>query len=79
MRSNPPQVEICFKSDLNHLLIDFFDPIPAVQSTRCDDSIRILTIYIENTSIYIKNWSNLIKNGKKRTYFHVLVVVFDIN
>ena len=50
-----------------------------VRSTRRNDSIRIRTMYIESSSIYIKNWSNLIENGRKQTYFVVLVVIFDIN
>ena len=47
MRLNQPQANICFKSDSNRLLIDFFYPISAVRSTRGDDLIRIQTIYIE--------------------------------
>ena len=34
-RSNRPPAKFHFKSDLNCLLIDFFDPISAVRSTRC--------------------------------------------
>ena len=47
---NRPQAKIHFKSDSNHLLIDFFDPISAVWSTGSDDLIWILTIYIKNKS-----------------------------
>ena len=63
MRSNPPKVKICFKSDSNRLLIDFFDPISADRSTRRNDSILIRTIYIKNSSILIKISSILIENG----------------
>ena len=79
MRSNRPQVKIHFKVNSNCLLIDFFDPIQAIQFTRRDDSIRFRTIYIKNSLIHIKNRSNLIKNGLKRTYFIILAVVFDMN
>ena len=64
MLSNRPQAKICFKSDLNRLLIDFFDPISAVRSTRRDNLIRIQTIYIKNSSILIKNSLILIKNSQ---------------
>ena len=47
MQSNQPQAKINFKSDSNRLLINFFDPISAIRSTRCDDLIRIRTIHIE--------------------------------
>ena len=63
MRSNQPQVKIHFKWDSNRLVIDFFDPIPAVQSTCRGDLIQIWTIYIKNSLIYIKNWLNLAENG----------------
>ena len=47
MRSNRSQAKDRFKSDSNHLLINFFDPIPAVRFNYRDDSIQIRTIYIE--------------------------------
>ena len=50
-RSNQPPAKFCLKSDSNCILIKFFDPISAVRSTRCDDSIRIRTILIENVLI----------------------------
>ena len=70
-------VWIRFKSDLNCLLIIFYDPIPVVRCTRRNDLIRIRTIYIKNSLIYIKNWLNVIENGLKWMYFVVLVVVFE--
>ena len=48
VRFNRPKAKIFFKSDSNRLLIYFFDLIPAVRFHRCDDSIRIRTIYIES-------------------------------
>ena len=54
-----------FKSYLNQILINFYDPIPAVRFTRRDDSIQIRTIYIESSSMCIENWSNLIEIGQK--------------
>ena len=48
MRFNGPKAEIRLKSDLNCLLINFFDPIPAVGFNRRNDSIQIRTIYIKN-------------------------------
>ena len=62
MRSNQPPAKFCFKWDLNRLLFNFFNPISAVRSTHCEDSIRIWTIYIENSWI-------LIANGQKRLDF----------
>ena len=66
MRFNQPQAKIQLKSNLNRLLIDFFDPISAVEFNRCNDSIRIRT-QISNSN-YIENWSNLIENGRKRHF-----------
>ena len=43
MRFNRPQANIRFKSALNRLLIDFFDPIPAVRFNHRDDLIQIQT------------------------------------
>ena len=70
MRSNRPQAKIRFKSDWNRLFIDFFKQISAFQSTRCNESICIRTIYIanslisiENSLILIENSSILIENG----------------
>ena len=57
MQFNRPQAKICFKSDSNCLLIDFFDPISVVLSTHRDNSIRIQTIYIESEPKLIEiNW-----------------------
>ena len=44
MPLDQPQAKFRLKSDLNCLLIDFFDPIPAAGFTSCDDLIRIQTI-----------------------------------
>ena len=38
------QAKFLLKSDLNNLLIDFFNPIPAARFTRRDDWIQIRTI-----------------------------------
>ena len=65
MRLNRPQAKIHFKSDLNRLLIDFFDPIPAVRFNCHDDSIQFQTQILNPNSNYIKDRSNLVKNGQK--------------
>ena len=57
MQSNRPQAKFQFKLDLNRLLIDFFDPIPAVPSTRRDDLIRSRT--------------NISKNNQNRSTFSI--------
>ena len=44
MRFDQPQAKFCLKSDLNCLLIDFFDPIPAARFTCRNNSIQIRTI-----------------------------------
>ena len=59
MRLNRPPVKIHFKSKSNRVFIDFYNPNLEADFTRCDDTIRIRTIYIDSSSIYIKNWSNL--------------------
>ena len=48
------------QSDLNQLLINFFDPILAGRSIFARISIRNPNHYIESNSILIKKWSNLI-------------------
>ena len=48
MRFYRPKAKIRFKSDLNRLLIDLFDPIPAIRFNRRDDLIQIRTISIES-------------------------------
>ena len=65
MQCNRLLVEIGFKSDLNRLLIDFYDPIPAVQSTCHNDLIRIQIQILDPNWIYIGNWLNLIEIGQK--------------
>ena len=62
MPLNQPKAKICFKSDSNRLLINFFDPIPAVRFNRSDNSIQIQTQILNLNWNYIKNWLNLIKN-----------------
>ena len=93
MRSNRPKAKIPFKSDSNRLLIYFFDPISAVRSTRCDDSIRIWTIYIKNSLMLIENNLILINNGQilltflikidffdlKIDFFYLLIFIFDLS
>ena len=79
MQFNRPKAKICFKSDSNLLLIDFFDPISAVQLNRPNVSIRIRTQISNPNSIYIKNWSNSIENGWKQTDFIVFCVIIDKN
>ena len=69
MWSNQPQTKICFKSDWNLLLINFFDLISAVRFARHDDSIQIRTINRLSNSIYIKNNQNR----------SILIDLFDIN
>ena len=54
MRSNQPQAQFCFKSDLNRILINFFDLISAARYTRRDDSFQIWIIIISKKSIYIE-------------------------
>ena len=76
MPFNRPKAKIHFKSDSNHLLIDFFNPIPAVRFNRRDASIQIRT-QISNSN-YIENWLNLIANGRKRPAFVIFVVIFNI-
>ena len=44
MRLDRPQAKFPLKSDSSSILINFFDPIPAAQFTRPDDSIQIWTI-----------------------------------
>ena len=64
MRLDWPQAKFCLKSDSNSLLIDFFDPIPAVQFTRRDDWIQIRTIIRSKSLIldrFNQKWSILIK------------------
>ena len=63
-----------FKSDSNHLLINFSDPIQAVRFNRRDDSIRIRTQILNPNSNYIENWSNIIQNGRKQPDY----VIFNI-
>ena len=58
MGSNWPQAKFCLKSDSNHVLIDFFDPISAARFTRRHDSIWIRTIIISKNLIYIKKNQN---------------------
>ena len=53
MQSNRPQAKFRLKSDSNHILIVFFDPISVAQYTRRNDSIQIPTIIILKKSIYI--------------------------
>ena len=43
MRLDQPLAKFCLKSDLNLLLIRFFDRIPAAPFTRWDNSIQIRT------------------------------------
>ena len=62
MQLDRPQAKFHLKLDLNHLLITFFDPIPAARFSRRDDSIQIRTIIRSKKSIYIKNQSKLIEN-----------------
>ena len=53
MRLDRPQAKFRLKSDSNHLLIDFFDPISAAQFTRRDDLIRIQTrIRLKSSILY---------------------------
>ena len=82
MRLNGPPVKICFKSKINHVLIDFYNPNLEADFTRHDDTIPIRTIYIDSSSIYIKNWLNLIDNWSifiKIDIFLIYIVVFNIN
>ena len=55
MQLDRPPAKIRSKSDLNRLLIDFYDPISAVWSIVVIILILILTINIKCSSIYIKN------------------------
>ena len=55
MRLDRLPVYIRFKLNSNQLLIDFYDPISAVQSNRFDESIRIrFPILILNSNLYRK-------------------------
>ena len=74
MRSNRPQAKFCLKSDSNHLLSDFFDPISAAQFTRRDDLIRIQTrIRLKSSILYRFNqkWLILIEIKSFSTIFHI--------
>ena len=52
MQLDRHQAKFCLKSDLNLLLIDFFDPIiPATRFTCSDDLIQIRTIIRWKSSI----------------------------
>ena len=51
MGSNQRYAKFRFKSDLNCLLINFYNSIPEVRSTGRDDTIRIRTVYIDSSSI----------------------------
>ena len=75
MRFNWPKAKIHFKSDSNCLLINFFDLIPAVQSTRRDDSIQIRTKIISKIQFISK--SN--RNRSKLTDFFDINWLFHIN
>ena len=76
---NRPKAKICFKSDSNQLLIDFFAPKSSPDSIEIVATIQIWTHILNPNLIYIENWSKLIKNGRKRTDFVIFVVVFDKN
>ena len=58
MRFNRPKAKICFKSNLNHLLIDFFD---SNLSSKSELSQRNWLQQLRNTSTI----SNLIKRDQK--------------
>ena len=61
MQLNRPKAKICFKLDLNRLLVDFFDPKSSPDLIKILATIWIRTQILNPNSIYIKNWSNLIK------------------
>ena len=61
MQSNQSEAKFPLKSVLNCLLIDFFDPILAVQFTHHEDSFRIRKKIRSKKSIHIENLSKFIK------------------
>ena len=61
MRLNGPQAKICYKSDSNRLLINFFDPKSSPDLIEIVATIQIQTRMWSKKSIHIKNSSNLIK------------------
>ena len=63
MRLDRPWAKIHLKLDSSHLLIHFFDPIPAARITCRDDTIRIRTENLFQNLNLIENISNLIENG----------------
>ena len=66
-----PLAKFCLKSDLHHLLINFFDMIPAAWLICRDNLIWIQTQNLIWNLNLINNRSNLIKNGHKRLHFWV--------
>ena len=84
MRFNRPQALINFKSYLNCLLIDFFDPslkpdFNSLQRNRLNHVGFKLkkSIYIGDSLNLIKNSSNLIKNSSNLIKNDINPVVFD--
>ena len=64
MRLDQPPAKIRSKSYSNRLLIEFFDPISAVQSIVATILIQIRNIYIEYSSILFGKSSILSKIGQ---------------
>ena len=77
MQLNRTQAKICFKSDSNRLLINFFDPKLSPDLIKIIVTIRIWTRICSKKSIYIQNSSNLIKNGSNLIENVKNQVVFD--
>ena len=75
MLSDRPQAKFCFKSDLNRILIDFFDWIAAARYTRRDDVIQIRIVIISKKSIYIEKESILIEFNQLIRYKLTFLIV----
>ena len=69
---NRPKAKICFKSDSNQLLIDFFAPKSSPDSIEIVATIQIWTHIWNPNLIYINFYQKLVN-------FVIFVIVFNIN